>query len=653
MELIDHDALFIPLPDGTRLAARLWRPASGGPVPAVLEYIPYRKRDNTLPRDETIHPWMAAQGYACLRVDIRGSGDSEGVFDDEYSPQELRDACDLIAWIAAQDWCDGAVGMMGKSWGAFNCLQTAALNPPALKAVVKVCGTVDRFNDDIHYKGGCLLGENFAWGTLMLSYNARPADPLLRPDWREDFRQRIASMPHLSDIWSGHQTRDEYWKHGSVCEDYDAIEAAVLTIGGWNDNYMNAPAHLVQHAKMAKAIVGPWVHQYPHSAVPAPRIGFLSEMLAWWDRWLKGIENGVEDWPDYRVYMLDSARPDASAAARPGRWLAESLPSANVADRVLTLGAAGNLGGQAGFDRVIATPQTLGANAGEFFPMGLNGEMAGDQSADDALSVCFDLPCPDGLALLGAAQLDLVLTPDATHGFVVARLCDVAPDGASTRIAHGMLNLHHRTDPPQPLTPGQAINVSVTLDQMAYRLAPGHRLRLALSNSYWPFVWPSPTPVSLRLTGGALRVPVHSDHAPTWVFADPEPHPPARLIPVTAGSESRERRIDMITGAETIIVTSDLGTSRNPDHGLETHAIMVETWSTHPDDPLCASCTITWDQVFRRGGWSVETHVRATQSGDADSLALTATLEATITDTDTPPEVIRRNFIAHVARKHV
>ncbi|WP_417598338.1 CocE/NonD family hydrolase [Pararhodobacter oceanensis] len=653
MEITENDALVIPLPDGTRLSARLWRPASGAPVPAILEYIPYRKRDNTLPRDEAIHPWMAAQGYACLRVDIRGAGDSEGVFEDEYSEQELRDACDVIAWIAAQDWCDGAVGMMGKSWGAFNCLQTAARNPPALKAVIKVCGTVDRFNDDIHYKGGCLLGENFGWATLMMSYNARPADPLLREDWREDFRQRIETMPFLAEVWTEHQSRDAYWKHGSVCEDYAAINAAVLSIGGWNDNYMNAPAALVKNAKVAKAIVGPWVHQYPHMAVPAPRIDFLNEMKNWWDRWLKGIKNGAEDLPDYRVYMLDSEPPNACAASRKGRWLADASPSPYVTETPLSLGADGRLGGAWGVERVIATPQTLGANSAEFYPMGLAGEMAGDQSADDAHSVCFEMDCPEGLALMGAAELDLQLTPDATHGFVVARICDVAPDGSSVRIAHGVLNLHHRIDPPEPLTPGKTYDVTLTLDQMAYRLAPGHRLRLALSNSYWPFIWPSPESVSLRLTGGELRLPVHSDEAPLYHFDDAPPLPDPSLTTITAPFDRRERRIDMISGAEQMIVTADMGRMVNPAHGLETHSALQEVWSIHPDDPLCAACTITWDQEFRRGDWSVVTHVSATQTGDRDNLTVTGELIATLTEAQTTPEVIKRNFIAHVARKHV
>ena len=178
--IIEIEDMGITMPDGTRLSARVWMPADAAtrPVPAVLEYIPYRKRDGTLPRDELMHPYVAGHGYACVRVDIRGNGDSDGLMTDEYSAQELQDACDVIAWLARQDWCSGSVGMMGKSWGGFNCLQTAFLQPPALKAVISVYSTTDRFADDIHFKGGALLGENFGWGSVMLSYSSRHCDPL-------------------------------------------------------------------------------------------------------------------------------------------------------------------------------------------------------------------------------------------------------------------------------------------------------------------------------------------------------------------------------------------------------------------------------------------------------------------------------------------
>jgi uncharacterized protein len=218
----ETEDLGIPMPDGTRLSARVWIPvdAASNPVPAVLEYIPYRKRDGTLPRDEMMHPYVAGHGYACVRVDMRGNGDSGGLMHDEYAQQEMDDALAVIDWLAKQPWCSGAVGMMGKSWGGFNCLQAAWNGHPALKAVVSVCSTTDRFADDIHFKGGCLLGENFGWGAVMLAYSSRPADPILRNDWRDDWLRRLDAEPWLAPVWAAHQSKDAYWKHGSVGEDW-------------------------------------------------------------------------------------------------------------------------------------------------------------------------------------------------------------------------------------------------------------------------------------------------------------------------------------------------------------------------------------------------------------------------------------------------
>jgi putative CocE/NonD family hydrolase len=170
---------WITMPDGVRLAARIWLPvdAEQRGVPAILEYIPYRKRDGTSLRDALTHPYFAGHGYAAVRVDMRGSGDSEGLLLDEYTKQEQDDAVAVIEWIARQKWCSGQVGMMGISWGGFNALQVAARRPAPLKAIISLCSTDDRYADDIHYKGGCLLGENLGWAATMFAYSSRPPDP--------------------------------------------------------------------------------------------------------------------------------------------------------------------------------------------------------------------------------------------------------------------------------------------------------------------------------------------------------------------------------------------------------------------------------------------------------------------------------------------
>lgn len=631
-EITDDRDVGIVLSDGCRLSARLWLPvtATQDPVPAVLEYIPYRKSDGTLPRDEIMHAYVARHGYACIRVDMRGNGDSEGLMTDEYTIQELADACEVIEWLAEQPWCSGAVGMMGKSWGGFNCLQTAFLQPPALKAVVTVCSTTDRFADDIHYKGGCLLGENFGWGAVMLSYSSRPADPALRADWREDWLARLAAEPWLAPRWAEMQERSDYWKHGSVGEDYDRMTVPVLSWGGWADNYMNTVAHLVENVPApVKGIVGPWVHQYPHTAVPGPAIGFLQEAIRWWDRWLKGIRNGAENDPAYRAYMLHSEPPNASARNRAGHWVAEAAwPSPKVTRRVLQLGSAdlpGVLPAQ------VNTPQHLGLQAGEFFPMGLNAEMPGDQRQDDALSLCFDLPpLSDPLDLMGAARLSLRLSSDKPLAFVVARLCDVAPDGASVRIAHGMLNLCHRDsmENPEMMPPTQDVDVSFLIDQMAYRLRPGHKLRLALSTTYWPFVWPSPEAATLTITAGSLDLPIHAGSDNEWTPPPPEGAEAWKHTVVRAAKTTRQIETDLLSGRTALVVNDDGGDVENLFSGLRTGETMSELWQVHPDDPLSARAVHVWEQRLSRGDWVVRTKAHAEMTATATHLHMKANLTA-------------------------
>ncbi len=630
--ITDDPDMGITLSDGCRLSARIWRPEGAGPVPAVLEYIPYRKRDGTLPRDEMMHAYVAGHGYACVRVDMRGNGDSEGLMSDEYTIQELADACEVIEWLAEQDWCNGSVGMMGKSWGGFNCLQTAFLQPPALKAVVSVCSTTDRFADDVHFKGGCLLGENFGWGAVMLSYSSRPADPALRPDWREDWLKRLNAEPWLAPRWAEQQERGDYWQHGSVCEDYSRMTIPVLSWGGWADNYMNTVAALVENCEgPVKGIVGPWVHQYPHTAVPGPAVGFLQVALRWWDRWLKGIENGAENDPAMRAYMIHSEAPDASVKHRAGHWVSEAAwPSPRISMQVLGLGA-GSLGKANAFTTAINTPQHLGMHTGEFFPMGLNAEMPGDQASDDAMSVCFDGAVLDQpLDLLGAARLSLRLSSDQPLGLIAARLCDVAPDGSSVRIAHGMFNLCHRDsmETPAPMPVGQAVDVAFNIDQMAYRLAAGHRLRLALSTTYWPFLWPSPCAATLTVTGGSLDLPVHQGSTNEWTPPEPEGAKPWAHKVLRAGKTTRRIETDLIAGTTALVIHDDLGDAENLSHGLCTGESMTELWEIRPNDPLSARAVHTWEQRLSRGDWSVKTTAWAEMTATATDLHMKARLTA-------------------------
>ncbi|RST86947.1 CocE/NonD family hydrolase [Aquibium carbonis] len=640
-KVVEHPDLGIVMPDGCRLSVRAWIPkdAEADPVPVILEHLPYRKRDGTIARDNLTHPYFAGHGYACLRVDMRGNGDSEGLMEDEYSEQELQDACDVIAWAASQPWCNGRVGMMGISWGGFNALQVAAMQPEALKAIITLCSTDDRYADDIHYKGGLLLNENQGWGATMLAYSSRSPDPAIVGDrWRDMWLDRLEHEPFLPALWLSHQHRDAYWKRGSVCEDFSRIKAATLAIGGWGDAYKNAVSRLVTGITNApaKGIVGPWIHKYPHFAVPKPAIGFLQEALRWWDRWLKDADTGVEDDPAMRVYLMDSVPPRDWYEERPGRWIAErDWPSSTIGKQTLTLMPGGVLAKSdaAALDLAIASPQDCGMAGGEYCAIWLGPELPGDQRVDDAKSACFDqAPLEADLDIVGGPVLRMKIAADRPVAMVAVRLCDVQPDGASTRITYGVMNLCHRASRefPQPVAPGEIMEVALRLDDVAYSVKPGHRLRVAISSTYWPLVWPSPEPVTLTLHKAALDLPVRAsgETADEWRFKEPEGAPRWRIENLRKATNRREVTRDASTGLVTLDILDDFGEDRDLEHGLENGTIARETWTIDPADPLSAMGQTHWTETLGRGDWRVRTETRTSMRSDAEHFHLEGRIEA-------------------------
>ncbi len=364
---------WIVLSDGTRLAATIWLPedAEDDPVPAILEYLPYRRRDGTGLRDRQMLAYFAGHGYAAVRVDMRGSGDSDGVLKDEYLPQEQADAVEVIAWLARQPWCSGSVGMMGISWGGFNALQVASHRPPALKAIITACSTDDRYADDCHYMGGCLLNNSIAWASTMFAFGAQPPDPAVVGDrWRDMWMERIEKLEPMVAAWIGHQHYDAYWKQGSVCEDYSSITAAVYAVGGWADGYSNAIPRMLSGLKAPrKGLIGPWAHAWPQVANPGPQIGFLQEAIRWWDHWLKGKTTGIMDEPMLRIWMQESVGPATTYATRPGRWVAETQWPPEKSDRLTLPLSDKTLGGQPGIGTVlVASPLATGVTFGEWCP---------------------------------------------------------------------------------------------------------------------------------------------------------------------------------------------------------------------------------------------------------------------------------------------
>ncbi len=648
LKVIDTENVWIPLSDGCRLAARIWRPevAEAAQVPAVLEYLPYRKRDFTRQRDESMHPWFAANGYAAIRVDMRGSGDSDGILHDEYLLQEQDDAIEVIAWIARQPWCTGKIGMMGKSWGAFNSLQVAARRPPELKAIIAVMGTDDRFEEDVHYSGGCLLSDNFSWGAFMQVLNARPPDPeIAGPRWRDMWLERLQAERFWPETWLQHQTRDGYWKHGSICTDYAAIACPVWFWGGWADGYRDTPFRLAAQLQAPhKITMGPWAHLYPHQAVPGPAVGFLQEALRWWDQWLKGRDTDVLREPPYRFYMMDSARPAPYYAHRPGRWIAESKwPSPHILIQSFALNP-GRLEVKATAEQglSLASPQTTGLVAGEWSSFGIVGDMPGDQRLDSFGSLEFKSePLPERLEVLGNADAMLDLAADIPDAFVAVLLIDVAPDGSAALVARGFLNLTHRDgrEEPTPLVPGKRYQVKIQLNGMAYSFPQDHRIMLAISNAYWPLVWPSPEPVVLTLYSGVsqlllpVRQPQPSD-AELPPLPGPVAPPPSPVTSLGMGRNERSVTIDHITGGVSHRVLIDgsvfggWGKLRLDDIDLEMGHVYERAQSIRPDDPKSARYSMTQRYELGRGAWQIKLNAYTEVTSTAKTLELDAWVEA-------------------------
>lgn len=615
------DPVWIPMPDGTRLAGRIWLPTDPehASAPTILEAIPYRRRDGTLTIDQGRYAWWAERGFAGVRLDLRGTGDSEGVLDDEYLELEQQDIAHAIAWIAGQPWSNERVGMIGYSWGGFNGLQVAARRPPALGAVVTVNSTVRRYTDDCHYTGGMVNAHDMlSWATTMLAFDARPPDPaIVGEDWRQQWRARLAVAPPMIERWLSHQLEDAYWRQGSVAFEYDAIACPVLAVGGWSDPYRNAVLDLVEHLPGPSfGLLGPWAHGYPHATDPGPQIDFLGECARFFGHYLRDDPNGYEGSPALRAYVQEYDAPAALQRVRSGRWVATSSPHTAetsvlaLGDRVLASGST------ISSELQIGSTQTAGLAAGNWCPYGGPSQPL-DQRADDALSLVFDSPpLTAALETLGFPELRLQLRSDRPQAFLAARICDVAPTGESLLVTRGILNLTHLEghDRVVPLEPGAVVSATLRLDAAGHRFAPGHRIRLALSPTYWPWIWPSPEPVTLAVLtdGSELELPLVGEVA-AFTAGAAEQTAEVEQEWVSASPMSQVLRDDVTTGRVELKSQPDFlaGRLRVPDLDLEIEDYGENVYTIDRDDPLSAEVRCIRRASLYRPGFDVRIEVDA------------------------------------------
>ncbi len=629
---------FIEMSDGVRLAASLYLPDAGGPWPAILEALPYRKDDLTATyRGEYLR--LADAGYAVCRVDVRGTGTSEGIAEDEYPEIEQRDLNEVIAWLASREWSTGNVGMYGTSYSGFNSIQVAMTRPPALKAIIPIFATDDRYADDVHYFGGALKALDLVdYPTYMTAMNALPPVPSLFGDgWREAWERRVAENEPWVIRWLEEQTFGPYWQHGSLRPDYGTIEAATMIIAGWADGYTNNSLRtMAELACPKRLILGPWAHASTETSLPGPNADLVPEMLRWWDRFLKGIDNGVDREPSILVYVRHSTKPEPDLAQMRGEWRYEpGWPLERSRELELAFGGAAAPEPAAEVDTLEVRGDvgwTAWISCAGHLPYG----QPQDQRPDEAHSLSFDWPpLDDELEILGHPRAEVTLSSSAPVAYLSAKLCDVFPDGTSALVTRGLLNLAHREsrERPSPLEPGRTYRVGVELEVTSWVFEPGHRIRLDLAGSDWPNAWSPPAPVTLVVerASSALLLPVVD--GPALIGERPVLPPATR--PQERVESAKGNAVDTLVwriehdvlGRRTQAVVETSGWTEAEGELPRFHEFYGGTVSVSTSDPGTAradsraSFTIQWPEG------TVSSEVRQVVTSDAETYDLTIELD--------------------------
>jgi uncharacterized protein len=511
--------------DGVRLSATLYLPSSAGPeqpTPCLLEALPYRQHDLTSSYRPEYDELRHSYGYAVCRLDLRGTGASAGDTTDEYPAQEQVDLAEVIAWLAGQPWCTGKVGMFGTSYSGFNALQMAAERPPALAAICAIYASDDRYTDDVHYMGGLLKWLDLVdYCHYMTPMNALPPTPQLwGEDWRAEWTRRFETFEPWLLTWLDHQRSDGYWAQGTIRPSYDRIQCPTMIVAGWADGYRNNTFRTIEALARAgvphRLLAGPWGHMAASSALPGPRIDLVREMARWWDRHLRGNDNGIDDEPVATWFVRESTRPAAALDTFGGHWRSDDWPSSTVAPQQFSL---------EGRPPYVVRPD-IGTAAWISCAGHLPYGQSLDQRADDDASLTWDLleVGPEGLEIAGHPVVRLRVVSSAPVATVAVRLCDVFPDGTSALVTRGVLNLTRRDGfgSAEPLVPGAPYDVEVELEATSWRWLPGQRVRVAISGADWPNTVAPPGPLTLEILDGELALPV---------LAGDSVHPPIELVP--------------------------------------------------------------------------------------------------------------------------
>lgn len=523
------ETFWLTMKDGTRLSATSYKPvprAPGEKFPVIFEFLPYRKDDGGYIGTYSQYAYFVRRGFIMTRVDIRGTGSSEGIFPlREYSEQELDDAVEIIDQLSRWPESNGNVGMWGISWGGFNAIQAAMRQPPALKAILAACATDDLYHDDVHYMDGAFHVDEWAfWFDHAKAIPRSPDYPLDEAYFTERFDSTPGLLTYLKQQKDG-----DFWRKNSLRWQYDKIRIPCYLIGGLLDGYRDSIPRMLENMKVPiKAEIGPYNHAWPDDGTPGPNYEWRHEAVRFWDQWLKGKNTGVLDDPRLAVFLRDGHPPDAALATTPGRWITENWPIPGTTWRRFFPGENRQL---------IADPGPLGQESLYYVPTyGINtglwwGEPTADMRPDDAGSLVFDSPpLEEGFEIVGFPQVRLRVSADAPLANWVARLEDVFPDGRVSLVAGALLPGAQRDSrlDPKALVPGKKYDLEFEMHFTTWTFKPGHRIRLSVSNSLFPMIWPTPYLMTTRLVTGTETTRIELPVIPrkergTPSFKAPEP----------------------------------------------------------------------------------------------------------------------------------
>jgi len=489
--------------DGVELALDLLRPELTGPLPVVLMRTPY---DKVMGHRSQLFERIAQRGYIVALNDCRGRFNSDGVFRPYFD--EANDGYDTVEWIAAQEWCDGNVGMIGGSYAAHNAWFAASRRPPHLKAIVPMCSPPDSLWRNEPVFGGCLMLGMAEWMVSMGVRTWQTADFSNTLTQQQPYYdvlplskvpERAGTRSAWWDEMMKHPVYDAFWKQGSY-DNHAQMDVAALNITGWWDlNFPGAPLNFEalragSAAAKQKLIIGPWPHltnmkralnglDFGENSI----IELNDYIVRFFDRWLKGAANGLEKEKPVHVFVIGANE----------WWAADEWPLPGTQHLPFYLHSGGRANSLSG-DGVLSLepPQAEPADAYRYDPANPGRSLWNmqDGPVDDRLAtlrddcLCYTSePLKEPLDVVGWVTCRLYASSSATDTDWHVRLVDVHPDGSARFLCRGALRARFRNsfEKPELLEPGKPTLFELTMDACGVRFLPGHRIRVEIASSWF------------------------------------------------------------------------------------------------------------------------------------------------------------------------